>query len=57
VAVTGGLSFAGVSEGANHTCAHTSAGTAYCWGQNASGQLGDGSATSSAAPVKVAGQP
>jgi alpha-tubulin suppressor-like RCC1 family protein len=55
--VTGGLTFAGVSEGANHTCAHTSAGTAYCWGQNAGGQLGDGSATSSAAPVKVAGQP
>jgi alpha-tubulin suppressor-like RCC1 family protein len=32
------------------------AGTAYCWGNGTIGQLGDGNATNSTIPVRVAGQ-
>jgi alpha-tubulin suppressor-like RCC1 family protein len=35
------------------TCAIGSDGKAYCWGNNASGQLGDGSNSASALPVAV----
>ncbi|MFO7894081.1 MAG: Ig-like domain-containing protein [Longimicrobiales bacterium] len=36
-------------------CDLTQTGQAYCWGQNNSGQLGDGTSTTSASPVAVSG--
>jgi alpha-tubulin suppressor-like RCC1 family protein len=44
-AVSGGLTFAGVSAGSGHSCGVTTAGTAYCWGQNTLGELGIGTST------------
>jgi len=56
--VAGGLLFAGVSAGpvGSHTCGITTGNKIYCWGDNAFGQLGDGTTTRRFSPVKVAGQ-
>ncbi|MBI4421163.1 MAG: hypothetical protein HY560_10085, partial [Gemmatimonadetes bacterium] len=46
----------GVAANGDQTCARTNPGNAaYCWGRNASGQLGDGTFTDQAIPVAVAG--
>jgi alpha-tubulin suppressor-like RCC1 family protein len=44
-----------VVAGASHTCARTSAGVVYCWGQNIHGQLGDGTNERRLTPTQVAG--
>ena len=54
-AVAGGFIFASVSAGYNHTCGVTTAGAAYCWGNNDVGGLGNGSYTDSDVPVEVSG--
>jgi alpha-tubulin suppressor-like RCC1 family protein len=42
-----------LAAGATHTCAVRSDATLWCWGSNASGELGDGTTAPSAAPVEV----
>ncbi|HEX5724734.1 MAG TPA: hypothetical protein VFX98_04665 [Longimicrobiaceae bacterium] len=42
----GGVTFSALTTGAQHTCAVTSGGQAYCWGYNTSGQVGDATTTS-----------
>jgi alpha-tubulin suppressor-like RCC1 family protein len=49
------LVFRSISAGAAHTCALTDSGTAYCWGNNESGQLGTGSQVDSGGPALVLG--
>src|SRR6266853_460502 len=55
VAGTTPITFASVGAGSDHTCGLTASGTAYCWGSDAYGALGDGTTTSSGTPVPVAG--
>ena len=49
------VTFTHLSAGANHTCGITPALEAYCWGQNATGQLGDGTTQQRTNPLPVAG--
>ena len=44
-----------VTAGQDHTCAVSSAGNVYCWGNNADGQLGNNSTTTSETPIEVLG--
>ncbi|MBI0071407.1 InlB B-repeat-containing protein [Bifidobacterium apousia] len=48
-----GIRFAQVSTGKNHTLAVGSDGNAYAWGNNSTGQLGNGSKDGSKTPVQV----
>jgi alpha-tubulin suppressor-like RCC1 family protein len=52
---TQALSFRQVSAGTRHTCDVTTDYRAYCWGENLSGQLGDGTITNRSTPVAVVG--
>ncbi len=44
-----------IAVGAQHSCAVRLSGQILCWGQNSSGQLGEGSMSSLAEPVPVTG--
>lgn len=60
-AVSGGLHVVSISAGDTHTCGVTSSGPgvlsgpAYCWGNNGSGQLGDGTFDERPTPTLVSG--
>ncbi len=49
-----GTSVAEVAAGGYHTCARKTDGTLWCWGRNATGQLGNGTTLDSLSPVQVA---
>jgi alpha-tubulin suppressor-like RCC1 family protein len=51
--VAGGLTFLSLRAGAYHVCGLVADGSAYCWGNNDLGQLGDGSTRPSTKPTKV----
>ncbi len=50
--VSGGFSYTAVSAGNSYTCGDVD-GTPYCWGNNAHGQLGDGSTDMRTSPANV----
>jgi alpha-tubulin suppressor-like RCC1 family protein len=53
--VAGGLKLVAVSAGVQHACGLAADSTAYCWGENGSGQLGIGAQTDTTRPVPVSG--
>lgn len=56
VSIDGNNTYSQVYAGYNRTCAlRKDSGSAYCWGQNNFGQIGDGSQTNRSLPTLVAG--
>lgn len=53
--VTGIAAVRVVGAGYTHSCALTTAGAAYCWGENTYAQLGNGTRTDSPTPAPVSG--
>jgi alpha-tubulin suppressor-like RCC1 family protein len=53
--VLGGLYFKEIGAGFTHTCGRTSAGKAYCWGDNQLGTIGDGTTIGRFEPRAVVG--
>ncbi len=54
VPVAGGHQWRDLSAGNSFTCGVTTAGKAYCWGNNSDGALGNGSTTNRSTPFPVA---
>lgn len=55
IPVVGGFTFAHLRAGYFHSCGIIADGTAYCWGKNSDGQLGDGTRTDRRRPTLVSG--
>jgi alpha-tubulin suppressor-like RCC1 family protein len=55
VSMPSGVAFASVAVGASHSCGISFTRDAYCWGDNSTGELGDGTSTNRALPTAVAG--
>ncbi|MEO6067549.1 MAG: Ig-like domain-containing protein, partial [Gemmatimonadales bacterium] len=53
---TGSTAFIQVAAGKGHTCALTTGGKAWCWGDGFAGQLGTGLTQISSEPTEVAGR-
>ncbi|HVK60435.1 MAG TPA: hypothetical protein VM432_02745, partial [Bdellovibrionales bacterium] len=53
--VSGGYAFKDIATGINNSCAITTTDTAYCWGSNSQGQLGNDSLVDVSTPVAVLG--
>jgi alpha-tubulin suppressor-like RCC1 family protein len=56
-AIMAALSLVSLSADGSTNCGPTLTGTAYCWGDNARGQLGDGTTTNQWTPVAVSAPP
>jgi hypothetical protein len=50
-----GVVLAEISAGTNHTCGLSTMGTAFCWGNNAQGGIGDGTLARRLSPTPVGG--
>ncbi|MFO0670478.1 MAG: hypothetical protein U0235_12760 [Polyangiaceae bacterium] len=55
IKVSGIAAALAISSGQYHTCAIVGAGDVKCWGNNSSGQVGDGTTTNAFSPVAVTG--
>lgn len=53
LAVSGGRLWTSISVGAYHACGVAADGSAYCWGDNTSGELGTGNTTPQTTPALV----
>lgn len=51
--VAGDVAFVDIALGAEHACALSDAGEAYCWGENGDGRLGTGTADARTTPARV----
>ncbi len=54
-AVQGGMPFASIAAGGSTVCGVTAAGVAWCWGENGTGQFGNGGTLSDTVPQQVGG--